>query len=123
MSRASRLPVTTKITWRLDPPAGVRRHPDTSSKRISRACTLLPFAFGASFVTPPTILWPLAFASATLARLHGVIMASRLGGFVSREPGRSWWIFLDTSRRIHMRRPDLKITPYPFLLGFWRRFS
>src|SRR5579863_1936890 len=72
------LPSTTTTTWRLDPPAGVRKHPDTSSKRTSARCTLCPASFGrVRLYTPPTILRPWRFASTTLARLMGLIRASR----------------------------------------------
>jgi len=37
-------PLTTMMNWRLEPPDGVRRHPATSSNRISARCTLLPAA-------------------------------------------------------------------------------
>ena len=37
-------PSTTMMVCRLEPPAGVRRHPATSSNRISARCTFTPFS-------------------------------------------------------------------------------
>ena len=84
------------ITWRLDPPAGVRRQPATSSKRISARCTLTPVLVEAGALVDAADHAPAgALGGFSLARLIGDIMREELLGLRRRVPADARRVLLD----------------------------